>query len=278
MPRSAKMIRLVINADGFGASAARNAGVLAAHRNGIVTSTSVLGNACEPAKVVAELQTAPNLGNGVLLVLADGAPVAKPDEVPSLVGPDGRFPSGGRDVVLAWAKAALRAEDVEREFDAQIARWRGAGLRIDHLATKDNLASLPMVAAAAERVARRHDIAGLRTAVEKPTLSWTADLPRGLALAAVGALAWYSRRHIGTLRHGPQTWGQFEWGRLDEIRLLEILGRLGPGCHEVLCRPNLDPTLPAVAPETEVAALCSTRVRDAIDCRDIELCRWSDLY
>lgn len=271
-------IRLVVNADGFGASAARTHGVLAAHRDGIVTSTSVLGNAPEPAAVVAELAGAPRLGTGVLLVLAGGAPAAKPDEVPSLVGADGLLPSRGRDTVLVWAKAALRDNDLEREFEAQVARWQGAGLRIDHLCTKDHLGALPAVAAAAERVARRHGIAGLRTSVEKPTLAWIADVRRGLATAAIGALTWYGRRRLGALRHSPQTWGHFEAGRLDEIRLLEILGRLGPGSHEILCAPDLDPTPPSARATSEVAALCSARVREAVDRRHIELCRWSDLF
>jgi predicted glycoside hydrolase/deacetylase ChbG (UPF0249 family) len=275
---SSARIRLVVNADGFGVSAARNRGVLATHRDGIVTSTSVLGNASDAVAIVAELAAVPELGTGLLLALAGGTPVARPTDVPSLLGPDGKFPLRARDVVAAWAKAAIREEDVEREFDAQVARWREAGLRIDHLCTKDHLGSLPVVAAAAEKVARKHGIAGLRTAVEKPTLAWTADVPRGLATAALGALAWYSRRQMGTLRHGPQTWGHFETGRLDEIRLFEILGRLGPGSHEILCAPDLDLAATAAPREGEVAALTSVRVAEAIGRRNIELCRWSDLY
>jgi predicted glycoside hydrolase/deacetylase ChbG (UPF0249 family) len=275
---SAASIRLVVNADGFGTSAARNQGILAAHRDGLVTSTSVLGNAADAPAVMAELASAPSLGTGLLLALAGGSPAAPPVDVPSLVGPEGRFPPRGRDVLLVWAKAALRGEDVEREFDAQVARWRDAGLRIDHLASQDNLAALPVVALAAERAARRYGIAGLRTSVEKPTLAWAADVPRALTTAAMGALSWYARHHLGTLRHGPQTWGHFEAGHLDEIRLLEILGRLGPGSHEILCAPNLEPGAPSAPAGSEVAALCSRRVREAIRARAIELCRWSDLF
>ena len=42
---SAEEIRLVVNADDFGMSAAISRGILRAHREGIVTSTSLLGNA-----------------------------------------------------------------------------------------------------------------------------------------------------------------------------------------------------------------------------------------
>lgn len=271
-------IRLVVNADGFGLSAARNHGVLAAHRGGIVTSTSVLGNASDAQPIKAVLDGVPTLGVGILLALTGGRPVARPEDVPSLLGSDGALPSHARDVLLTWAKAALRPEDVEREFDAQVGRWRGLGLAVSHLCSKDDLGFLPAVARAVENVARKHGIAGLRMAVEKPTLAWTADPRRGLTTAALGTLAWLSRRHLGVRRHGPQTWGHFESGRLDEIRLLEIVGRLGSGSHELLCAPDLDPSAGSPPPRSEVAALTSPRVREAIRRRGIELCRWSDLF
>lgn len=273
-------VRLVVNADGFGASSARDRAVLASHLGGIVTSTSVLGNAADPAAVRRALATAPNLGVGVLLSLVEGAPVAAPDTVPSLLGPDGKFAPRARDAVLTWAKAALVSDQVERELDAQVARLRDLGLTIDHLASKDGLGCLPMVAQAQEKVARRHGIPGMRIAVERPTLAWAAEPRRGIETAAMAAMAWLSRRDLGARRHGPQSWGLFEAGRLDEVRILEILGRLGPGSHELVCHPDLAPDLDlALAPRnSEAFALTSTRVRGVLRERQIELCRWADLF
>jgi predicted glycoside hydrolase/deacetylase ChbG (UPF0249 family) len=271
-------IRLVVNADGFGLSAARTRGIVAAHRNGIVTSTSVLGNAAELEAIKADLEQAPGLGLGVLLSLEDGSPVAKPETVPSLLDGNGNFPSRQREILLNWAKVAMQPAHIEREFDAQVARLRDLGLHIDHLCARGSVGFLPVVAQAIENVARRHGIAGMRTAVERPTLAWAADLPRGLATAALGAMAWYSRRQLGARRHGPQSWGYFERGRLDEIRILEILGRLGPGSHEIICQPDLDPASQEPPARGEVVALTSGRVREALTTRHIELCRWSDLF
>jgi predicted glycoside hydrolase/deacetylase ChbG (UPF0249 family) len=271
-------IRLVVNADGFGLSAARTRGILAAHRDGIVTSTSVLGNATDPEAVKADLGQVPNLGVGVLLSLEDGSPVAKPETVPSLLDGNGRFPSRPREIFLNWAKVAMQPSHIEVEFDAQVARLRDIGLGIDHLCARGSVGFLPVVAQAMESVARRHGIPGLRTTVERPTLAWATDPRRGLANAALGAMAWYSRRQLGARRHGPQSWGDFERGRLDEIRILEILGRLGPGSHELICQPDLDPASNQPPARGEVVALSSTRVREALASRHIELCRWSDLF
>lgn len=279
-------IRLVVNADGFGQSEARNRGVLAAHRQGIVTSTSVLGNATNPEEVRDVLAAAPELGVGALLVLDGGAPVANRDSISSLIGPDGNLPSQDKDLLLAWAKNAILPSHVGAELDAQAARLRDLGLVIDHLCLGGGARFLPVAVQAMETVARRHGIAGLRTNVERPTLAWTLDPRRGFSTAMLGAVAWYSRRQLGARRHGPQSWGYFERGRLDEVRILEILGRLRPGSHEIICEPDLDAETGATTKgplegpfsNSEVAALISTRVRQALALRSVELCRWRDLF
>ena len=71
-------IRLVVNADGFGMDAAITRGTLRAHREGIVTSTSVIGNCADPDAIRTELDPAPALGIGGHLTLTGGAPVAPP--------------------------------------------------------------------------------------------------------------------------------------------------------------------------------------------------------
>lgn len=278
VPSPSPTVRLVVNADGFGASAERDRAVIATHQHGIVTSTSVLGNAVDPASVKAALATVPKLGVGVLLSLVEGAPVAPPDTVPSLLGPDGKFPNRARDVVLTWAKAALKADEVEQELEAQVSRLRDLGLAIDHLCSKDGLGFLPVVAQAQERVARRHGIAGLRVSVERPTLAFAAEPRRGLETAAMAAMAWVSRRDLGARRHGPQSWGFFESGRLDEVRILEILGRLGAGSHELICHPDLTGDLASTPRDSEAFALGSARVRSVLLDRQIELVRWADLF
>jgi hypothetical protein len=98
---------------------------------------------------------------------------------------------------------------------------------------------------------------------------------RSLTTAALSGLAWLNRRQMGILRHGPTSWGYFERGRLDEIRIMEILGRLGPGIHELICAPREsgDPV-----ECRELTALLSPRVRDGLARRGIALCRWADLF
>jgi predicted glycoside hydrolase/deacetylase ChbG (UPF0249 family) len=282
MPSASDAIRLVVNADSFGASPAHSRGVLRAHRDGIVTSTSIVGNCPDPAGIKSMLAEAPALGTGVHLMLAKGPPVSAPTAVRSLVGPDGRFPATPGEVLLSWGKGAMRADDVEREFEAQVARLRDCGFVIDHLDTGHHLGFLPAIGRAVEKVARHHGISGIRLAIERPTLGWIVEAQRGALAVALGGLAWLTRRQMGSLRHGPRTWGFVESGHLDEIRILEIVGRLDPGIHELICHPGERegpaPGRGAPDPARELRALTSPLVREALHSRGVELCRWADLF
>ena len=274
---SSSEIRLVVNADDFGMSAAISRGILRAHREGIVTSASVLGNCADLEAARVLLSEAPGMGVGVHLALVEGGPVADPTSVPSLLGPNGRFLSRGAEFIAAWTKLRIDPADVEREFEAQVARVRAAGITIDHLDTHHHLGFLPLVGKSVEAVARRHGIGAIRTEIESPTLSWVTDPRRGLKAGVLTGLNWLTRRQLGARRHSAQSWGYVESGRLDEIRVLEIIGRLGPGTHELICHPG-DEQSPGYDHVGELKALSSAKVRRALDQRGIRLCRWGDLF
>jgi len=276
-PIDAAEIRLVVNADDFGMSPAISRGVLRAHREGIVTSTSLLGNCDDLGAARALLAEAPTLGVGVHLALVGAGPVADPATVPSLLASGGRFHARGAEFIAAWTRRRIDPADVEREFAAQVARVRDAGIKIDHLDTHHHLGFLPAVGLAVESIARRHDIGAIRSAVETPTLSWVTDPRRGIKAGVLTGLGWLTRRQLGARRHGAQSWGYVESGRLDEVRILEIIGRLGPGTHELICHPGEERT-PFYDYIGETAALTSAKVRRALEHRGIRLCRWGEVF
>jgi predicted glycoside hydrolase/deacetylase ChbG (UPF0249 family) len=181
-------------------------------------------------------------------------------------------------------KGNIKLVEIEREFTAQVERVRAAGLTPDHLNTHRHLGFVPAVGRAMESVARRHRIPGIRSAVERPTLAWLTDPGRGLEAGVLTGLAWLSRRQLGALRHGPQSWGFVEAGRLDEVRILEILGRMSNGPHELICHPGEEDDAESGTGEEphhrarELVALTSAKVRRALAQRRVTLCRWKDLF
>src|ERR1700747_1772790 len=86
-----RMRNLIVNADDLGWTAGVNRGIAEAHRNGIVTSTSILANGTafdDGVKTAGEL---PGLGVGVHLNLSDGKPVAPAEQVNKVLNEAGQF-------------------------------------------------------------------------------------------------------------------------------------------------------------------------------------------
>ena len=86
------MKKLILNADDFGLTRGVNEGIIRAHREGILTSATLM--ACGPAfdHAVELAKQSPTLGVGCHLVLVGGSAVAPLEEVSSLAGKDGRLP------------------------------------------------------------------------------------------------------------------------------------------------------------------------------------------
>ena len=90
--------RVIVNADDFGFSAGISAGIIRAHREGIVTSTTVVANMPAAEQAVEMLADAPRMGVGVHLNACQGLPLS--DAGSALAGADGRMARSGRQLDL----------------------------------------------------------------------------------------------------------------------------------------------------------------------------------
>src|ERR1043166_472236 len=101
------MRNLIVNADDLGWTAGVNRGIAEAHRNGIVTSTSLLANGTafrDGVKTAGEL---PGLGAGVHLNLSDGPPTAPAQQVKTLLNENGEFAGGLESLLLRLTTKSL---------------------------------------------------------------------------------------------------------------------------------------------------------------------------
>ena len=100
------MKRLIVNADDFGRSAGVDDGILRAHREGVVTSTTFMTNAPSTSHAAAIARATPALDVGVHLVLTYARPVSNPARIRSLVRDDGS--SGARRSSSSGASIATK--------------------------------------------------------------------------------------------------------------------------------------------------------------------------
>jgi hopanoid biosynthesis associated protein HpnK len=172
---------LIVNADDFGWTEGVNRGIVEAHRNGIVTSTSLLANGAAFRHAVELAAENPRLGVGGHLNLSDGPPILPRWEVPSLVNENGVFWARPGNLFLRCRTGKLRLEEVEREWAAQIERIGNAGIAITHLDGHKHVHMIPGLFSIALRLAQRYAIRAVRISVER-------GVPRD-ALAANGKRA-----------------------------------------------------------------------------------------
>ena len=164
------MRNLIVNADDLGWTAGVNRGIAEAHRNGIVTSTSILANGAAFADGVKSASELPGLGVGVHLNLSDGKPTAPAEQVKSLVNENGAFSGGPEALLLRLTTSNLEPKEVETEWNAQIEKVRAAGIRPTHLDGHKHVQMLPGLFGIALRLAKKHGIAAVRVSHEASTL------------------------------------------------------------------------------------------------------------
>ena len=234
---------LVVNADDMGLTPGVCRAVERAHADGVVTSTSVLAVGSAFERAATTVREAGSLALGAhLAIVGEDRPLLSAREVPTLVDREGRFPLSYRTVVARGAAGRIDADDVAREFRAQLARIRGIGVPVTHLDTHQHTHLWPAVAAVVVDLARE---AGIRC-VRLP-----ASRRRGPLGVGVRLLAGRLRRRLdrAALVTTDATAGLDEAGHLDGERFAVALRRLTDG-RAVTAEVN---THPGEAGESELA-------------------------
>src|SRR5471032_1244484 len=83
--------RLIVNADDFGLSASVNSAVIRGHREGILTTASLMVNESGFDEAVKLAKENPSLGVGLHLTLLVGHSALPPEKIPGLVNSRSEF-------------------------------------------------------------------------------------------------------------------------------------------------------------------------------------------
>ncbi len=207
-------LALVVNGDDFGHSPAVNAAILRCHRDGILTSATLLANLPAAAEALALATAHPALGVGLHLNLTEGTPILPPGAVPSLVGRGGAFVPFPAQFARVM-RGTARLPDIEREFRAQIEAMLAAGVRPTHLDGHLHVHAYPQVLQLTLRLMAEYDIRALRSPV---LVAWLPLYPE----------ARYAARVAGGDAGAARLWRQYVagWGGRARTRWAGIAGGL----------------------------------------------------
>ncbi len=273
--------RLIVNADDYGRTAGVVEGILQAHQQGIVTSTTAMMNMPGIEDALRRAQSCPELGLGVHLVFSAWRPLLPPEQIPSLVDADGAFLSQK----ALWARPeAIQRGELRAELTAQVERFQAlTGRSPDHLDCHHFVHSHPLFFAVYVELAAQWDLPIRAPFPPEEALSQaaaTVPLIEGLPLSKVRDMMRQDRElmQANGVRHPDHFVGSFYGEEAVTLEnLLAILESLREGTTEVMCHPGLvDEQLLAESiygrpREKELELLCHPRVRDKIDALGIEL-------
>lgn len=134
------MKKLIVNADALGYSAACDEAIFRAHREGILTSTTLMVNGSAAMAAVAEAKSLGQLGLGLHLTFTQVPPVLPTAEIATMVDSHGILPSRPE------ALAAADSREILAEARAQLRRFRElVGHLPTHLDSHQHAHRLPAV-------------------------------------------------------------------------------------------------------------------------------------
>jgi len=277
MERPEARRRLIVNADDFGRSRSINAAVIRAHREGILTTASLMVSEEASDEAVALARENPGLGVGLHLTLLCGHSALRPEKIPGLVNHRREFDNSPAGVGFRYFFSRKLRGQLRDEIAAQFDQFRATGLPLDHVNGHLHLHVHPTVFAILMENAAAWGITHLR--LTRDPFWFNARLVRGHWIYRAGhalihhVLSGRARPVLRrkAIKHTGVVFGLLQNARVDEGYVTKLLPVLPPGDSELYSHPSL------VQFRNEFDALVSPRVKALVEAQGIELIRYQDL-
>jgi chitin disaccharide deacetylase len=269
--------RLIVNADDFGRSHSINEAVIRAHREGILTSASLMTNESAFDEAVRLARENPKLGVGLHLTLLMGHSALPHEKIPGLVNERNEFSNSAAKVGFKYFFWRSLREQLRNEIHAQFEKFRRTGLLLDHVNGHLHLHLHPTIRKILLDAAEQLGIQRMR--LTRESFFGDVSLARGRwfyrSMHAAIFFCLSSRSAPGFRRkkilHTPRVFGLLQDGHVTEEYILKLLPILPPGDSELYSHPSLDKF------KDELDALVSPRVKAQVAALGIQRIRYQDL-
>jgi chitin disaccharide deacetylase len=287
------MKQIILNADDFGLTRGVNEGIVRAHNEGVLSSTTLMANGLEFDDAVRLAKSNPRLGVGCHLMLIGGKPVAPPEKIPSLVDSEGKLPLTLPSFVARVTSGRIRTDDIATELRAQIEKIRGAGIEPTHADTHKHTHAHPRVLSVVCSVLKDCGIRRIRHPIESFRNSWltTASDRKGTTTQVVAAAAvrTIAPKFRATLKKFGMTTpnhflGLAMTGQVGLETLKKMIESLDEGTTEIMFHPGLSDDALAktgtrllMQRELELKALIDPAVRQSLEERGVRIISYREL-
>ena len=279
-----KGCRLIVHADDFGLSEKVNEGIVKAHLEGIVTSTSLMANGAAFEHAVKLTKCIPTLDVGVHLTLTGEAPISKTADVSTLLNKDGCFNDHANAFIKRYLLQEISLREIQQELDAQIRKIMDHGIAISHLDGHQHIHMLPGIRRVVGELAKQYSIPSIRYPRERlhPYMLFERrGIGRLTQLIALNAFCMIAR--TANAQRPDFFFGFFFGGNLTEENLTQALKHLpSSGVCELMCHPGFHDADSryqhwGYAWQAELDALTSENIKTILRSRGVELIPYSAL-
>ncbi len=234
------MKQLIINADDFGRHKSINTAVAKALKKGCLRSATIMagGKFFEHAVEVAKKN--PKLGVGIHFTLANGYPVLPPEEIPSLVTPEGIFHANYIEFLKLYVKGKINRAEIQAELAAQLEKVTRAGLTLTHFDSHQHLHHFPGIIGIALKLARAANIPAMRVADTKILDGSIESFGQVIGRLGLGSLAKFAAHsaHTKNILTPDHFSGIVAGESVTERFLAKVIRNLGEGTTEVMLHPG----------------------------------------
>jgi hopanoid biosynthesis associated protein HpnK len=278
-----------VTGDDFGLAIPVNEAIGSAHKEGILTTASLMVGAAAAEDAVARARTMPSLKVGLHVVVVCGRPVLRPDQIPDLVGPDGLLRTELVRAGLSFFFRLSVRRQLESEIRAQFEAFSRTGLVLDHVNAHNHMHVHPTVLALILKIGREFGIRAVRLPYEPLLTSWRASREGFLRRLWPGVflVPWIflmkCRLSWAGIGRNDYIFGITDSGRMDADRVRRFAASLPDGVSEIYCHPatgrwaDMERSVEHYQFEREFQALVSASVAEALHHSGVQLIAFSDL-
>ena len=266
------MKRVVFTADDFGLSESVNEAVEQAHREGLLSTASLMIGGPAAHDAIRRAKSLPNLHVGLHVVVIEGASV-RPSAVRGLVDAAGDFSRDQFGASVGYYFRPRKRRQLASEIRSQYSAFQKTGLRLDHVNAHKHMQMHPVVGRLMVEIGKDFKLPAIRVPYEP-----AAPMSRSGTSVGFGGQAlnfWSDLLRFRATRAGLQVndaaFGIAWSGHMTTDRLLRLVPHLPDGLNEIYFHPatfrdaRLQSLMPDYEHEAELATLLSPELRAALD-------------
>ena len=268
-------IPLIINADDFGYSSAVNRAIIQAHREGILTSTSLMINERATDEAVQLAKQNPDLAVGLHLVLVLGHSSLPHDQISSLTNQNNEFSNSPPLVGMKYFFSPQARRELKKEMRAQFEKFAATGLPFSHVDGHTHLHMHPVIFDELITLCEEFNVRRIRVAKSEMKLSLSLDrssLPFKIILGIVFNLLakrCYKKLEGRGFTVPEKVYGLLQTGNMNKKYVLGLIPEMAKVPSEIYAHP-LSPEAEKwnyeenPGGEAELNVLLSSEVRERI--------------